>query len=105
MNYLNEWTAVAAIAVLVNLFLAVYNPMSKSTKDNTRAMTELTVTLRQLVMDFNEFKDDNKSSHQRMHKRNDAQDVKIGEHETKLYNHENRIQILERKEGLKNEDF
>lgn len=96
---MNEWTAVAAIAVLVNLFLAIYNPMSKSTKENTRAMTELTVTARQLVIDFAEFKEDNKSSHKRMHERNDTQDVKLGEHEARLENHENRIQRLERKDG------
>lgn len=96
---MNEWTAVAAIAVLVNLFLAVYNPMSKSTRDNTRAMTELTVTLRQLVMDFTEFKNHNKDSHQRMYKKSDEQDIKIVEHEARLDNHENRLQILERKDG------
>ena len=38
---MTEWSVVGVIVVLVGLFFAIYTPISKNTKENTEAMTEL----------------------------------------------------------------
>lgn len=93
---MTEWSVVTVLIALASLFFVIYNPLAKSTKDNTRAMTELTVTLKQLVDEFAEFKAENKDSHKRMHERNDNQDRELASHQSKLENHESRIQLLEK---------
>lgn len=95
---MTEWTVVGVLVVLVGLFFSIYNPISKSTKDNTKAMTELTITLKELVKDFAELKEGNKNSHKRMHERNDRQDEMLQEHGYRLDNHETRISHLEEKQ-------
>lgn len=79
-----EWTVVGVIVVLVGLFFTIYTPMSKSTKENTKAMTELTVTLRVLGEKLNKFDEDNTKSHRRLWNHEEQQDKMLNDHETRL---------------------
>ena len=79
-----EWTVVGVIVVLVGLFFTIYTPMSKSTKENTKAMTELTVTLRVLGDKLNKFDEDNTRSHRRLWNHEEQQDKMLNDHETRL---------------------
>lgn len=93
---MNEWTVVTVVIGLVGAFFVIYNPISKSTKENTAAMTSLNITIQQLARELKETKADNKDSHKRMHERNDRQDDLIKKHEIELGNHEGRLQKLEK---------
>lgn len=95
---MKEWDVILILVVVVDLFLTVYNPMSKSTKDNTRAMTELNVTMKATNERLESFKKQlselevkNHDSHKRLWSHNEEQDIKIQDHET-------RLKFLERKE-------
>lgn len=95
---LNEWNIVLTVVVLVDLFSKIYNPMSKSTKENTKAMTELTVTMKMLSekvlqheSDMDSYAIKNHDSHKRIWDKNEEQDVR-------LENHETRLKIIEEKE-------
>ena len=88
---MKEWDIVLILVVLIDLFLTIYNPMSKSTKDNTRAMTELTVTMKnvsekliQFEKDMDSFQVHNHNSHQRLWDKNEEQDKQINEHEQRI---------------------
>lgn len=35
---MNEWDVILALVVVIDLFLTVYNPMSKNTKESTHFM-------------------------------------------------------------------
>lgn len=88
---MNEWTVVSVVVTLASLYFLIYNPMSKNTKENTKAMTELTMSIKRLMEDFDKMEAKNKESHSRIWAHNKEQDGKINSHET-------RIQKLEDKE-------
>ena len=81
---MTEWSVVGVIVVLVGLFFAIYTPISKSTKENTKAMTELTVTMRVIGDKLSKFDEDNSKSHKRIWDHNDHQDQILNDHETRL---------------------
>lgn len=81
---MSEWGVVGVIVVLVGLFFAIYTPISKSTKENTKAMTELTVTMRVIGDKLSKFDEDNSKSHKRIWDHNDKQDEILNDHETRL---------------------
>lgn len=81
---MNEWTVVTVIAALVTLFFVIYNPVSKSTKDNTKAMTELTMNIKNLTDKFATFENNNHESHKRIWEHNEEQDDLLREHEKRL---------------------
>ena len=81
---MTEWSVVGVIVVLVGLFFAIYTPISKNTKENTKAMTELTVTMRVIGEKLSKFDEDNTESHRRIWKHNDHQDDRLNNHETRL---------------------
>lgn len=85
-----EWTVVGVIVVLVGLFFSIYTPVSKNTKENTEAMTELTVTMRIIGDQLSKFDEDNSKSHKRIWDHNEHQDSILNDHET-------RLQIIEKK--------
>ncbi len=77
---ITEWGVVGVIVTLIGLFIAVYTPMSK----NTKAMAELTSTLKMLNTQFDKFREDNHDSHKRLWEHNEAQDEKIADHDKRL---------------------
>lgn len=81
---MTEWSVVGVIVVLVGLFFAIYTPISKNTKENTKAMTELTVTMRIIGDQLSKFDEDNSKSHRRIWEHNDYQDNMLNDHETRL---------------------
>lgn len=85
---MNEWTVVTVISALIALFFAIYNPVSKSTKENTKAMTELTMNIKNLTDKFATFETNNHESHKRIWEHNEEQD-------DLLKNHEKRLTIME----------
>ncbi|MEG0832819.1 MAG: hypothetical protein RSE36_06385 [Oscillospiraceae bacterium] len=105
---MNEWGVVGVIVSLVGLFFVVYSPISKaaakrseerlsierdktlSTKENTEAMTRLTLTMENLAGQFDSLKADNADSHRRIWEKNNEQDEALNRHET-------RITVLEKK--------
>ena len=87
---MTEWSVVGVIVVLVGLFFAIYTPISKNTKENTEAMTELTVTMRVIGDQLSKFDEDNSKSHKRIWENNEHQDSILNDHET-------RLQIIEKK--------
>lgn len=87
---MTEWSVVGVIVVLVGLFFTIYTPISKNTKENTEAMTELTVTMRVIGDQLSKFDEDNSKSHKRIWEHNEHQDSILNDHET-------RLQIIEKK--------
>lgn len=88
---MKEWDVVLVIVVLINMGLSIYNPLSKAQKDNTKAMTELTVTMKNVTerllgfeKDMEHFETKNNESHRRIWTHNADQDKKIEDHETRL---------------------
>ncbi|RGU91689.1 hypothetical protein DWW31_13870 [Clostridium sp. AF15-17LB] len=88
---MKEWDVVLVIVVLLNMVLSIYNPISKSQKENTKAMTELTVTMKTLSdkmlnyekeMDALDIK--NHESHRRLWNHNEEQDKQLNEHENRI---------------------
>ena len=75
-----EWTVVGVIVVLVGLFISIYTPLSK----NTKAMTELTVTMKVLSEKISKIEDENIKAHRRLWEHEDKQDDTLNDHETRL---------------------
>ena len=75
-----EWTVVSVIVVLIGLFISIYTPLSK----NTKAMTELTVTMRILSEKISKIEDENVKAHRRLWVHEDKQDEQLNDHETRL---------------------
>lgn len=98
---MKEWDVVLIIVVLLNMILSVYNPLSKSQKENTKAMTKLTVTMESLTgrmlnheKDMDVLEEKNHASHRRLWNHSEEQDKRLNEHE-------NRIVKLEEKRNEK----
>lgn len=94
---MKEWDVVLVIVVLINMILSIYNPISKSQKENTKAMTELTMTIKNMSEKMLNYEKDmdsldvkNHESHKRLWDKNEEQD-------RQLIDHENRIVKLEEK--------
>lgn len=84
---MTEWSIVEVIVVLIGLFVTVGKPMV----NNTKAMTELNCSLKQLTDqqketqdELEEFKDKNTESHRRLWKHNEQQDAKLNEHDKEI---------------------
>ena len=89
---MTEWGVVGVIVVLVGLFTAICVPMIKASNANTKAMTELTVTMQTLAEKLTSLESNNTESHRRLWKHNEVQDKTIQDHEI-------RIISLEHKKG------
>ena len=84
-----QWTVVTVIIALVGLVIAIASPMIKNvkeraleTKENTQAMTQLTMSIRNLSDKLLLFENNNTQAHRRLWEHNDKQD-KILEELTK----------------------
>lgn len=88
---MKEWDVVLVIVVLLNMVLSIYNPISKSQKENTKAMTELTVTMKTLSDKMLNYEKEidaldikNHESHRRLWNHNEEQDKQLNEHENRI---------------------
>lgn len=84
---MNEWTVVSVIIALVGLFITIGKPIINL--NNT--MTTLNITVQQNNKELEDQKKELKEqrdsahiSHQRLWDKNDEQDAKISNHETRL---------------------
>lgn len=84
---MNEWTVVSVIIALVGLFITVGKPIINL--NNT--MTTLNVTMQQHDEEIKKHDkklekqaEDAHTSHQKLWDKNDEQDAKLGDHETRL---------------------
>lgn len=89
---MTEWGVVGVIVVLVGLFTAICVPLIKATKESVKSMTELNVTMRNLVEKLTNLESNNTEAHRRLWQHNEEQDARINDHET-------RITIIEKAKG------
>lgn len=87
---MNEWNVVGVLGVLAGLFLSVGAPVIRLNS----TLTKLSTLMESLQNRQSQHERDNTDSHRRLWKHNDGQD-------TALHDHETRITILERKEGIR----
>ncbi len=85
---MTEWGVITVIAALVALGAAICGPIIKL---NT-SITKLTATMEAVGERLNRLDEDNHNSHKRLWDKNEEQDNRLGDHET-------RIHLLEKKEG------
>ena len=83
---MTEWGVITVIAALVDLGAAICGPIIKL---NT-SITKLTETMRNVGERLNRLDEDNHDSHKRLWDKNEEQDNRLGDHET-------RIHLLEKK--------
>lgn len=81
---LTEWSVVTVMIALIGLFSTVYSPLSKNTKENTKAMTELSINIRNLTEQVKAQEEDNEKAIKRLWSHNDEQDARILNVEQKL---------------------
>lgn len=91
---LTEWGVVGVIIALIGLFATVYAPMAKNTKENTKAMTELAVNIKNLTKQFEIQEASNEKTMIWNH--NDEQDDRILELER-------RVMLIEERGNQNNE--
>ena len=84
MHMLTEWSVVTVMIALIGLFSTVYGPLSKNTKENTKAMTELSINIRNLTEQVKAQEEDNEKAIKRLWSHNDEQDARILNVEQKL---------------------
>ena len=83
---MSEWVVVEVIIALVGLIAVMVRPMINLTK----AITELTVTVKSLQGEFAEFKTNTHESHREIWNHIRKQDDQIEDHERRLQIIENR---------------
>lgn len=86
-----EWTAVTVIIALVGLVAAILSPVIKNikekaieTKENTQAMTQLTMSIKNLSQKLMMFENNNTQAHRRIWEHNDKQDKILDELSKKI---------------------
>lgn len=84
VGQLTEWGVVGVIIALIGLFATVYAPLSKNTKENTKAMTELAINIENLTKQFENQEASNVKTVKRIWDHNDEQDAKILELERRV---------------------
>lgn len=79
---MNEWNVIVMIITLGGGVIALVGPIVSLTK----AITELTVTCKNLDGQFTAMQNKNTESHKRIWEHNDKQDERINDHEARLQN-------------------
>ena len=79
---MNEWNVVVMLITLGGGVVALVRPIVSLTK----AITELTVTCKNLDGQFEAMQNKNTESHKRIWEHNDEQDKRINDHEARLQN-------------------
>lgn len=89
---MTEWGVVGVLVILVGLIASICGPLIKATK----AITALTAEINFFRSELNEMKNDNKDfqksaseKHAKIHQRIDGQDLKLDDHEKRIYKLEN----------------
>lgn len=77
---MTEWGVVVVIIALVGLFATVISPIVKLTK----AITELTTTMRVMERQVTDLTNANKESHMLLWEHNGEQDEAIKDHEVRI---------------------
>ncbi len=75
-----EWQVVGVIVVLAGLAGTIVTPLLRL---NT-AITRLTVTMERLTRDLDRQKDSDREAHRRLWDKNDRQDQRLNDHETRI---------------------
>ena len=75
-----EWQVVGVIVVLAGLAGTIVTPLLRL---NT-AITRLTVTMERLTRDLDRQKDSDREAHRRLWNKNDRQDQRLSDHETRI---------------------
>ena len=83
---MTEWIVVEVIIALVGLLAVLVKPMINL----TAAITELTITVKSVKTEFEEFKAHNHESHKSLWDHNKRQDDQIADHEQRIQLIENR---------------
>jgi len=94
---MKEWDTILMFCVLVGLFFSFYNPLNGNTRENTKAMTELTVSMKHMTEELKEFEMRNHEAHRCLWAKNDEQEKLFTEQNKTLVDHENRIINMEGK--------
>lgn len=119
---MGEWTIFGVVVAIVSAFILVYTPLRNAAKEreerairqekerlestkafaaaseaNTRAITELTTSLRIFTEHFKEVEESNHLSHQAIYQRLDEKGKILARHDEKLIDHERRISSIERR--------
>ena len=84
---MNEWTIVTVVIALVGLVVTVAAPVIKLNS----SITKLTVTMEGLQKAQDKLAVENTDSHRRMWVKNEEQDKKINDHETRIHVVEGKI--------------
>ena len=90
---MNEWTVVSALVVLVGLFFTVGKPIINLNNNIVLLNANVAQNNKELKEQKEELKEQKKNavkSHDELWEKNEEQDIKLNDHET-------RIQILEHK--------
>lgn len=82
---MTEWNVIEVITVITGLFVTIGLPVIRL----NGTISKLNITVDNLDKRFEKFEGDNHDSHKRLWNKNEEQDKKIGDHET-------RIKILEK---------
>ena len=79
-----QWTVVTVIIALTGFVIAISSPLIKNikerateTKENTQAMTQLTMSVQNLSEKILLFQNNNTQSHRRLWQHNDKQDKEL----------------------------
>lgn len=120
---MSEWSVFGVIVAIISAFFLVYTPLRNSAKEretralerekekleqeriaaatreaNTKAVTELTTSLRIFTEHFAAVEKSNHESHQQIYNRLDEKGKMITRHDERLSDHERRISFLEKGE-------
>jgi hypothetical protein len=79
---MNEWSVIVMLITLGGGIIALVRPIVTLTK----AITELTVTCKNLDGQFAAMQNKNTEGHRRIWEHNDEQDKRLNDHETRLQN-------------------
>ena len=79
---MNEWSVIVMLITLGGGIIALVRPIVTLTK----AITELTVTCKNLDGQFAVMQNKNTESHRRIWEHNDEQDKRLNDHEARLQN-------------------
>ena len=79
---MNEWSVIVMLITLGGGIIALVRPIVTLTK----AITELTVTCKNLDGQFAAMQNKNTESHRRIWEHNDEQDKRLNDHEARLQN-------------------
>ena len=120
---MNEWVIFGVVVAMISAFLLVYTPLRNAAKEreerelkrekeklehekeaatareaNTRAITELTTSLKLFTDHFAAVEESNHESHQKIYDRLEEKGKMLARHDEKIKDHERRINKLEGRE-------